>query len=305
MKTIIGYIKNYVLEVNKIFLLLVTAFIATLIFFNYNYKLLKWLTDFPVPFPRFAGFYLLFLFCLCTAYILYSLTTKKNIFKQRNFLLLIFIAPAIYALKMAVKVNLHFTSDPFWNVYLNKIIYWPIIFITLFIFLLIIWKIQGDVRESFYGLAVKKINWKPYVMMILLMVPVIVFVSMQPEFLQTYPKIKTILPFPAAVESQWFYKILYELAYGIDFLTVELFFRGFLVLAFIKYAGKDAILPMAIFYCAIHFGKPLAECISSYFGGILLGIIVYHTRTILGGLFVHVAIAWLMEACGYLANLMK
>ena len=62
-----------------------------------------------------------------------------------------------------------------------------------------------------------------------------------------------------------------------------------------KWAGKDAILPMACFYCTIHFGKPLGECISSYFGGMLLGIVVYNTRSIFGGLMVHLGIAWLME----------
>jgi hypothetical protein len=96
--------------------------------------------------------------------------------------------------------------------------------------------------------------------------------------------------------------MLYELSYGSDFFSIELFFRGFLVLAFARYAGKDAILPMAIFYCAIHFGKPLAECISSFFGGIILGVVSYHTRTILGGFLVHVGLAWLMELGGLIGH---
>ena len=74
------------------------------------------------------------------------------------------------------------------------------------------------------------------------------------------------------------------------------------MLAFAKWAGKEAILPMAIFYCTIHFGKPMGECISSYFGGIILGVVTYHTKTILGGFIVHVGIAWLMELGGYFGN---
>jgi hypothetical protein len=74
------------------------------------------------------------------------------------------------------------------------------------------------------------------------------------------------------------------------------------MLAFIKVAGKDAILPMACFYCTIHFGKPLGECISSYFGGIILGIVVYNTRSVIGGLMVHLGIAWLMELGGHIGN---
>ena len=129
------------------------------------------------------------------------------------------------------------------------------------------------------------------------MIPLIAVASTQPDFLTMYPKMKAI-----GNNASWFQKLLFELSYGTDFITVELFFRGFLILAFIKWAGKDAILPMACFYCTIHFGKPLAECISSYFGGILLGIVVYNTRSIIGGLLVHLGIAWMMEWGGYLGN---
>ncbi|MBL7736351.1 MAG: hypothetical protein JNL51_12895 [Chitinophagaceae bacterium] len=34
-------------------------------------------------------------------------------------------------------------------------------------------------------------------------------------------------------------------------------------------------------------------------GGILLGVIIYHTQSIWGGPVVHLGIAWLMEAAGY------
>ena len=100
----------------------------------------------------------------------------------------------------------------------------------------------------------------------------------------------------------WFHKLLFELSYGSDFFGIEIFFRSFLILAFVRWAGMDAILPMTCFYCTIHFGKPLGECISSYFGGLLLGIVVYNTRSIYGGLIVHLGIAWLMEIGGYMGN---
>ena len=138
--------------------------------------------------------------------------------------------------------------------------------------------------------------------MLLIMLPLIAAASTQPDFLSMYPKLKTIIE-NGEVENTWWQKTLFELSYGTDFISIELFFRGFLILAFIKWAGKDAILPMACFYCTIHFGKPLAECISSYFGGIILGIVVYHTRSILGGLIVHLGIAWMMEVGGYIGNM--
>jgi hypothetical protein len=39
-----------------------------------------------------------------------------------------------------------------------------------------------------------------------------------------------------------------------------------------------------------------------FFGGLILGIVVYHTRTIVGGLMVHLGIAWMMELGGYLGH---
>ncbi|MES1160611.1 MAG: CPBP family glutamic-type intramembrane protease [Bacteroidota bacterium] len=85
-----------------------------------------------------------------------------------------------------------------------------------------------------------------------------------------------------------------------DFLSIELFFRGLLVIGLARYAGEYVLLPMAAFYCTIHFGKPLGECISSFFGGLALGVIALRTRSILGGLIVHLGLAWLMELGGWL-----
>ena len=69
-----------------------------------------------------------------------------------------------------------------------------------------------------------------------------------------YPKLKNVQHL-SDQHNNGFYQLFYELSYGSDFIGIELFFRGFLVLAFVKWAGKDAILPMALFYCTIHFGK--------------------------------------------------
>ena len=136
-----------------------------------------------------------------------------------------------------------------------------------------------------------------------LMIPLIAAASTQPDFLAVYPKLKYLHNGHQAASNIGISAIAYELSYGSDFLTIELFFRGFLVLAFARFAGGASILPMAVFYCTIHFGKPLAECISSYFGGIILGVITYNTRSIWGGLIVHLGIAWLMELGGYLGNM--
>ena len=137
--------------------------------------------------------------------------------------------------------------------------------------------------------------------MLLIMVPLVAAAATQKDFLAMYPKLSNV-QFFLEENNSWVYKLLYELSYGSDFVSIELFFRGFLILAFVKWAGKETILPMAVFYCTIHFGKPLGECISSFLGGIILGVITYRTKTILGGLIVHLGIAWLMELAGFIGN---
>ena len=92
---------------------------------------------------------------------------------------------------------------------------------------------------------------------------------------------------------------IYEFCYGIGFIAVELFFRGFLVIGLVSLLGKDVILPMAATYVFLHFGKPAGEAISSFFGGYILGVIALYSGNIWGGVFVHVGIAWLMEAMAW------
>ena len=89
-------------------------------------------------------------------------------------------------------------------------------------------------KQGLYGLSAKKFNLAPYVLMLLLMLPLIVVASTQPDFLASYPKMKNILPLPPDADPAWFYKLLFQLSYGSDFFSVEIFFRGFLGYWFFK-----------------------------------------------------------------------
>lgn len=198
-------------------------------------------------------------------------------------------------------IPLHFSGDSGWNEYWNHVFYWPLLALIISSLLFIIWKIF-DHHQTFYGLNTKGFNPNPYFTMLLIMLPLVAAASTQPDFLAVYPKLKSIENVFYDDRITWWQKLLFEFSYGCDFITIELFFRGFLILAFVKWVGKDAILPMACFYCSIHFGKTLGECISSYFGGIILGIIVYNSKSIWGGLLVHLGIAWMMELGGYIGN---
>jgi hypothetical protein len=159
---------------------------------------------------------------------------------------------------------------------------------------------EGGLRSV--GLTTRGFDARPYFGLLLLLVPMVALAATRPDFLHVYPKVKNVAFINGYTSPVWPWKLGYELSYGLDFLSIELFFRGLLVIGLIRYAGEQAILPMAAFYCTIHFGKPLGECISSFFGGMVLGVLAYRTRSILGGLIVHLGLAWMMELGGWLGH---
>ena len=59
----------------------------------------------------------------------------------------------------------------------------------------------------------------------------------------------------------------------------------------------------AAIFLALDFTEAVAaEGLGAAGAGMLLGIVVYHTRSIFGGLMVHLGIAWLMEIGGYFGH---
>lgn len=128
------------------------------------------------------------------------------------------------------------------------------------------------------------------------MIPLIFWASFQPDFLEAYPQFKPWLYNEAFGLSKFQMSLIFEFFYGIDFVTVELIFRGAMVIGLSSLMGSSVILPMVVTYAFLHFGKPLAETIGSIFGGYILGIIALNTRNILGGCTIHIGVALLMEA---------
>lgn len=300
MQRLLFYLKDYFSTAHKKLFVATTLFTGLLVFLNYYYGI----DDRIIRHTFFKSFFLRYCISLSaflTPYLFYFIIKGSSYSYNKLQLILILIAPAIFSLKMAVNVNFRFSENFEWNNYWNHIIYWPLLLAWIFAALFIIWKAHFK-SQSFFGMTSKNFKWQPYSLLLLFMVPLIAIASTQHDFLEMYPKLKLIANRYSETEFHWWHKLLFEFSYGSDFIGIELFFRGFLVLAFVKSFGKDALLPMACFYCTIHFGKPLGECISSYFGGLVLGIIVYNTRSIWGGLVVHLGIAWLMEIGGYLGN---
>ncbi len=127
-----------------------------------------------------------------------------------------------------------------------------------------------------------------YLIMLAVMLPILIGVSFSERFYRHYPL------YSGAGESAIGFAI-WEVAYGLYFLALEFFLRGFMVFALTRYIGSYAIFVMVVPYVMIHFGKPVAETIGSIIAGTALGTLSLRTRSIFGGVLIHVAVAWGMD----------
>lgn len=166
---------------------------------------------------------------------------------------------------------------------------------TLLIPFALFYKLYDHKEAGWYGLNLKGFDWKPYLSMLLIMVPVIAIASFEKGFVSYYPRYKPNHAADFLGVPEWVTALVYELVYGWDFMSVELTFRGFLVIGMTSLLGRKSVLPMVVTYCFLHFGKPLGEAIGSVFGGYILGVIAFYSRSIFGGVLLHVGVAWLME----------
>lgn len=174
----------------------------------------------------------------------------------------------------------------------------------IFIFALpvyIIWRwYDRKQTPQFYGFSGKTFYPIPYLLLLLCILPFIYYASTTAGFLQQYPIYKSNFAAAYLKLPQWLPLLSFELFYGIDFVFVELFFRGFLIILIGRYFGPQMIILAASIYCIFHLGKPIGETISSFFGGMLLGMFSYYSRSIYGGIILHLGVAYMMEVFAFL-----
>jgi hypothetical protein len=300
MKSLFTFTKQYYTSLNKTVFLYTSLLVAALIVFNYTLGIESRISDFESLPVRVFGFFLLYVFAFISAYWIHFYFTRYYWPVNHSFYWLLIIVAILFALKISIHEStsiftqhLKYPWKKYWEISLD----WPIKTVVMLLFIVFVWKLFRF-ENPVAGMSTRNFTARPYLILLLLMLPLLSFAATQSDFLRVYPKLQKLDFLATFTTSKWKYDLFYELGYGSDFFSIELFFRGLLVLGFVRYVGKDAILPMAAFYCTIHFGKPLFECISSYFGGIILGVIVYRTQSIWGGLITHLGIAWLMEVAG-------
>jgi membrane protease YdiL (CAAX protease family) len=308
LSAVFKYIRDfYQKEFNVYYFLLIIIMLAVVIYFNYWHFLeRRYAAGSNTQWGNFAGYYLLYFIPFATAFFLQLLFLKDcHYFKNYWFWIILILAPAFFSFR----VNFDYPANiahtfwqgdelKFWRRCINLVVR---VFVLL-IPVIIIWLIKDRQEQPFYG-SKPLDTVTPYFIMLLVMLPLIALASTQQDFLHTYPKAKFLTDLQLS-HQKWRYAG-YELCYGFDFVSIEFFFRGFLILSLAKICGQHCIIPMACFYCTIHLGKPMGEAISSFWGGLLLGIVSYNTGSVWGGLIVHLGIAWFMEIGGWLGTLLK
>ena len=282
---------------------LIGIFLADAIYFNY-------LTDFEDSFLDVQKGFLEFFFRLIffsTAYFTTLIITcllkgESKIFTQASFWIKSILALSLLSLDSSV---------PFLQGWIDTMLsaqiqYWAyrvsvnlISFFTILLPLYIFFQLYERDETHLYGLWAKNFDTRPYFQMILIMLPILVAASFHGSFLRAYPLYKSTMAHTFLGVPEWVTILGYELAYGLDFITVEFLFRGFMVIGMMKVLGRNSILPMAATYCFLHFGKPPGEAISSVIGGYILGVVAYETKSIWGGVIVHLGVAWMMEIIAF------
>ena len=154
-------------------------------------------------------------------------------------------------------------AEKYWDRFLLYLII-PL-FITLFVF-------RENPREYGFSLG----NWKlgiAYTLLgVLIMAPVIYFLGRGNTSMQTfYARFLIGLPWTTFL----------------DLVGWEFFFRGWILFAYARKYGHDALWLQAVPFALVHIGKPEVETLSTIFGGFLFGWVAWRTKSFIYPFLIH------------------
>ncbi|MDL5047121.1 CPBP family intramembrane metalloprotease [Oscillatoria amoena NRMC-F 0135] len=309
MRKILNYLTNHLREdFNPIRYGLTFLFLALSVYLNYRFDFEDSFLDTQPELLRIAYYFLTH----CVAYFIpvafYVGIQKNIIFHSRGFWVRSLMALFFLSIYRSLPylddlIRILTDRETQWYAYkIGKNIAGVCILILPF---LLFYRIRDTQLKHRYGLNAMRFDFRPYFLMLLLMVPLIAAASFLPDFQEQYPRYEANKAHLHIGVAEWVTALVYELSYGLNFVSIEFFYRGFLVIGMMGVLGRGGVLAMASLYCFLHFGKPMGEAISSIFGGFILGTIAYQTRSIWGGVIVHVGIAWLMELAAFVQQYIR
>ncbi len=176
---------------------------------------------------------------------------------------------------------------------LKGYVYWALFSFATYVFIpCLVIRLVFRERVRDYGIKPHGAftDWWIYIVMFGVMLPILFIVSQNARFQETYPFYK-IKPDQPLWPRFW----IWELSYGVQFVGLEFFFRGFMVHGTKHRFGFYAIFVMTVPYCMIHFGKPMPETFGAIVAGVVLGFMSLKTRSIWMGMAIHMSVALSMD----------
>lgn len=140
-------------------------------------------------------------------------------------------------------------------------------FLMFILPVMLIWFVHKQ-KLSDFGMRAgdKKFGFSTYLIFVLIMVPVVWFISGNESFIKAYPQAGLrIRENPSIL-------LYYELIVGFYMLGWEFFWRGYMLFGLKEKFGYYAVFMQMLPFFILHRGKPEVETFSSIFAGLILGI---------------------------------
>ncbi len=185
--------------------------------------------------------------------------------------------------------DLRETGDAYWQ--LKGFAWWSGWRVLGYVVLpaIVLWCLPGErVRDYHISLRGFLRHLWIYLALFAAVFPAVLMAARMPSFRDTYP-------FYRMADRSAFDFWTWEALYAAQFLSLEFFFRGFMLQGLRRAMGANAIFVMIVPYCMIHYGKPLPETLGAIGAGLILGTLAMRTRSIWGGVLIHVGVALSMD----------
>lgn len=171
--------------------------------------------------------------------------------------------------------------------------FWHVIGYVLIPFFVIKYQLKTSFVDMGWRFGDTLKHWRGYALLLGIILFFIFLVSFRPDFLAHYP-------FYKLSSRSWFDFIAWEILYLIQFISLEFFFRGFMINALRPAMGANAVWIMCVPYMMIHLPKLWLEATGAILFGLFLGILALQSRSIWGGFFVHAGVAIGMDVTSLL-----
>ena len=149
------------------------------------------------------------------------------------------------------------------------------------------------VADAFGGVGRLGQHSRIYVFLFILVLIPVIGVSFTPEYQKIYPF------YPQASRSLTDL-VLWQCIYGLQFFSLEFFFRGYLLATLRPCFGIGALFVSVVPYCMLHFPKTGSESLAAIVAGLVLGVFAMRYRSIWGGALLHWAVAITMDVASLL-----